>query len=217
MANRRNPVHDAAKLAAWTRLEIGAELRMARICSGLTQRQVGRAVGRSASRISRIESGKVPRISVVELAMVAAAVGMKLYVRAYPAGRRPLDAPQLALLDAFSARLHPTWSRQLEVPMPIAGDLRAVDEVISRDACSCAVEAYTRLADISRQLRASHAKQRDVGADRLIWVVKGSRANRELLHAAGPLVRQALPVGTRAALSALGRGDDPGGDCLILL
>jgi transcriptional regulator with XRE-family HTH domain len=198
-------------------MEIGAELRIARVSSGHTQREVGHAVGRSASRISRIEGGRVPRISVMELSTVAAAVGMKLYVRVYPGGHRPLDAPQLALLAAFNARIHAHWRRQLEAPMPIPGDLRAVDELIRTDGCSCAVEAYTRLADIGRQLRLSRTKQRDIKADRLIWVVKGSRANRRLLHEAGPLLVEELPVATRVAMRALAAGEDPGADCLVIL
>jgi hypothetical protein len=120
-------------------------------------------------------------------------------------------------LTAFNARLHPDWRRQLEAPMPIAGDLRAVDELIRTDGCSCAVEAYTRLADVGRQLRLSRTKQRDIKADRLIWVVRGSRANRRLLHEAGPLLVQELRVATRTAMRALAAGNDPGADCLIVL
>lgn len=217
MPSRENPIHEAARLSAWQRMEIGAGIRIARVSNGQTQRQVGRAVGVSASRISRIEHGKVPKVSVKELSMVAAAVGMKLYVRLHPGGRRPLDAPQLALLAAFNGRLHPAWRRRLEVPMPIPGDLRAVDEVIDRDGCTCAVEAYTRIADVGRQLRLSHTKQRDLKADRLIWVVRGSHANRRMLHEAGAILREELPVTTRAALRALAEGRDPGADALIIL
>lgn len=149
--------------------------------------------------------------------MVAAAVGMKVYLRLYPGGRRPLDAPQLALLAAFNERLHRDWRRRLEVPMPIPGDLRAVDELIETERCTCAVEAYTRIVDVGRQLRLSHAKQRDLKADRLIWVVRGTHANRRILHEAGPLLREQLPVTTRPAIRALAEGRDPGADALIIL
>ena len=115
-------------------------------------------------------------------------------MKTYPGGRRPLDAGQLALLAAFNARLHPTWSRRLEVVVPIEGDLRAADEVIRTDACSCSVEAITRLADLQRQTRSGRAKQRDLKADRLILVVKGSHANRRLLRAAGRIVDDAFPI-----------------------
>ena len=128
-----------------------------------------------------------------------------------------MDAGQLALLASFNARLHPAWSRRLEVVVPIDGDLRAADEVIRTDACSCAVEAITRLADIQRQTRSGRAKQRDLKADRLILVVKGSHANRRLLRAAGRIVDDAFPKSTREALRALGAGEDPGGDCLVVI
>ena len=198
-------------------METGRELRVARITAGLTQRQVGATVGRSASWICRIERGRARSVSLVELVRLGAAVGLKLYVKTYPGGRRPLDAGQLALLAAFNARLHPAWSRRLEVVVPIEGDLRAADEVIRTDAFSCSVEAITRLADLQRQSRSGRAKQRDLKADRLILVVKGSHANRRLLRAAGRIVEDALPISTREALRALGVGEDPGGDCLVVI
>ena len=144
-------------------------------------------------------------------------MGLKLYVKTYPGGRQPLDAGQLALLADFNARLHPSWLRKLEVVVPIDGDLRAADEVIRSDACSCVVEAITRLADLQGQTRSGRAKQRDLRADRLILLVKGSHANRRVLKAAGHIVTDAFPVGTRHALRALAAGQDPGGDCLVLL
>ncbi len=149
--------------------------------------------------------------------MIAAAVGMKVSLNLFPAGRRPLDSSQLALLNSFNARIGPQWRRELEKVMPIEGDLRAVDEVISTDACSCAVEAITRLADWQGQLRPARAKQRDLGATRLILLVLGSRANRRMLHEIGPIARHEFPIGTREALRTLAVGEDPGADCLILL
>lgn len=217
MANRTNPIHDATRLATWVHLQVCRELRVARIVAGMTQHQVGIGIHRSASWVSRLEAGKVKSVSVVELARAAAAVGLKLHVTTFPAGRRPLDAPQLALLASFNERLHPSWRRRMEVPMPIRGDHRAVDQVIRNESISCAVEAYTRLADGERQVRSARTKQRDVGADRLILLVKGSRANRRMLHELGPLIHDEFPVGTRGAMTALEAGRDPGGDCLVLL
>lgn len=217
MTNRTNPIHDATRRAAWVHLQVCRDLRVARIVAGLTQRQVGVRIRRSASWVSRLEAGKVRTISLVELARVAAAVGLNLHVTTFPAGRRPLDAPQVALLESFNRRLHPSWRRRMEVPVPIPGDHRAIDEVIRTDICSCAVEAYTRLADGERQVRSARTKQRDVGVTRLILLVKGSRANRRLLHELGPLILEEFPIGTREAMKALAAGRDPGGDCLILL
>lgn len=217
MPSRSNPIIDAARLTTWVLLEIGRELRLARVLAGMIQGQVAAAIGMSASYVSRIEAGKVRSASVEQLMRHAAAVGMKVYVKAYPGGRRPLDSAQLGLLEDFNARLHPNWSRQLEVVVPLPGDLRAADEVIRNASCSCAVEAITRFADVQAQTRSAHAKQRDIGTDRLILVVRGSHANRRMIHAAGPLLHETFPVGTRSALHALGAGRDLGGDCLILL
>jgi transcriptional regulator with XRE-family HTH domain len=215
--SRSNPIHDAARQATWALLEVGRELLVARIRSGKTQRQVGAAVGRSASWISRIESGKAKMVTLPALMATAAAVGLKLYVKTYPGGRRPLDAAQLGLIESFNARLHPSWRRQLEVVMPRPGDLRAVDELIQTEGCSCAVEAITRFADVQSQVRSAHAKQRDLGADRLILLVRASHANRRMLQEVGPMLRETFPVGTRQALQPLGAGKDPGADCLILI
>jgi transcriptional regulator with XRE-family HTH domain len=217
MANRWNPQHDAARFADWVIGEIGREILTARVSAGMTQRQVAGMVGRSASWVSRVENGRFRSIAVRDLVRVAAAVGMKLYVKTFPSGRRPLDAAQLALITTFNARLHPSWSRQLEVVMPIDGDLRAIDELIRNDACSCAVEAVTRFADVQRQARNGRLKQRDFRADRLILVVRRSRANLRMLRASGPVLREYFPVPGREALRALTEGRDPGGDALIAI
>lgn len=214
---RRNPIHEARQQSRWVLLRIGRELRIARYLAGMTQRQAGAAVGRSGSWISLVEAARAPRISVAELTVVAAAVGLRLYVNAYPAGRRPLDAPQLDLLAAFNARIHPSWHRELEKVMPLEGDLRAVDELLTSTNCSLAVEAITRFADVQAQVRSARAKQRDVGATRLVLVVKGSHANRRLLRDAGLVLRDEFPIGAREGLRALADGRDPGADCLIAI
>jgi transcriptional regulator with XRE-family HTH domain len=215
--NRQNPIHEASRRATWVLFETGRELRVARYREGMTQRQVGDAAHRSASRISRIEAGKVGGVSMAELMRVAAAVGLRLYVATYPGGRRPLDTPQLEMLRALNARIHPTWRRELEKVMPKPGDLRAVDELISMPTFTCAIEAISRFADVQAQVRSARAKQRDLAATRLIHLIKASHANRRMLHEAGEIVRENFPIGTRQALRLLGAGKDPGGDCLILI
>jgi transcriptional regulator with XRE-family HTH domain len=217
MANRWSPMHEAVRFAEWVLADVGRELRVARITSGLTQAQVGLAIGRSASWVSRVERGRNRSVALQDHVRHGAAVGLKLYIKSYPGGRRPLDAGQLALLTSFNARLHPSWRRQLEVVMPTRGDLRAADELIRIDSVSCAVEAVTRFADVQSQSRTGLAKQRDIGADRLILVVKGSHANRRVLNAAGPIIADYFPIPGRDALRALAAGRDPGGDSLVVI
>jgi hypothetical protein len=148
---------------------------------------------------------------------VSAAVGQSASVKLYPVGRLPLDTPQLRLLAAFNARIDQRWTRRLEAVMPIRGDLRAVDELISRDGCTCAVEAITRLVDVQAQLRAARLKQRDIAATRLILLVRDTHANRRTVADSGQTLGDELPMRTRGALKLLGRGEDPGADCLLLL
>lgn len=198
-------------------MTLGRELRIARYRAGMTQRQVGAAIGRSGAWVSLLELGKAPGVSLAEFAVAFAAVGMKLYVNAYPGGRRPLDTPQIELLTELNTRIHDDWRRELEKVMPKEGDLRAVDELLTLGDCSVAVEAISRLVEVNAHLRSGRAKQRDLGATRLALLVKGTRANRRMLREAWPLLREELPITTRAALRALAAGVDPGGDCLIVL
>lgn len=217
MANRMSPLRDAARLGAWLLKDIGRELRVARILAGLTQRGVARQLGRERSHVSRVESGLVAGIKMADLTRHAAIVGLRPFVKLYPVGRRVMDGPQLALLAKFRTRLAATWLVALEVPMPLPGDLRAADALISIPGCRCMVEVITRLADFQAQLRTARLKQRDLGADYLIFVIGGTNTNRRVLREAADAVADALPVSTKAAMRLLGEGLDPGGDAIVIL
>lgn len=216
MANRQSSLREASRAAAWSLRALGRELRVARITGGMTQRAVGARIGRSASHVSRVENGLISGLTMAQLHRHAAAVGLKPFVNLYPAVARPLDHAQLTLLSAFRGRLRDAWQVDLEVPMPIAGDLRAADAVISRRGLRIMVEVITRMADFQAQLRAARRKARDLGTDRLVFVVAATATNRQALRDAGPAARDAFRVGSRAALRRLSLGDDPGADALIL-
>jgi hypothetical protein len=78
------------------------------------------------------------------------------------------------------------------------------------------VEAETRLDDVQAIERRLRGKQRDLGAKRAILLVADTRHNRAVI-AQVPDLAERFPIGTRAALHALSRGEDPGGDCLVIL
>ena len=101
--------------------------------------------------------------------------------------------------------------------MPRDGDLRAADQLSTIPGCRLLVEAYRRFADNQAQTRSARAKQRDLGADRLLIVVEATRTNRRAVAALGPELRRSFPIGPRAMLAALAAGLDPGGDGVLLL
>lgn len=217
MANRQSVLRESSRLADWILNEIGRELRVARLTAGLRLIDVATVLRMSAAHVSRVENGLIKGIGVPALTRHAAVVGLKPYVRLYPAISRPLDSAQLALFARLKERINPRWHIELEVPMPKVGDLRAADAVLSIEGCRCMVEVFTRVADFQAQLRSAHLKQRDLDADRLILVVAATATNRRALRLAEAAVNSALPLGTKPTLQRLAAGTDPGADGLVLL
>ncbi len=217
MPNRTSPLRAAADTGKWLQRDIGRELRVARIGGGKTLADVARPVGKSPSWVSRVERGRIAAIKMTDLTRHAAAVGLKPWVRLFPLGPRVLDAAQLAVLQRLRDRIGSAWGVALEVPVGIAGDLRAADALLTNGTSRCMVEVITRLADVQAQLRSLRRKQRDLGADRLVLVLLASTTNRRMLAEIGPTIGDEFPLGTREALKRLAQGVDPGGDCLVLL
>lgn len=217
MANRQSVLRESARLGNWILLELGRELRVARLMAGMRQVDVAAPLRMSISHVSRVEHGLIKGIGIPQLTRHAAVVGLKPWFRLFPAISRPMDSAQLALFARLKARLHGAWQIQLEVPMPRVGDLRAADAVLTSGSCRCMVEVITRLADVQAQLRSARLKQRDLSADRLILVVAASATNRRAVRFAEEAIRSALPLDTKLALRHLAAGTDPGADALILL
>lgn len=217
MAVRTRILDQARHRARLVRLEIGAEIRRARLAAGIAQREVAAAANRSASWLSRVERGMVASVTADELLVVCAAVGLKLWMTTYAAPRAIYDAPQLALLRRLRARIGEVWSWNYEVVVPIARDQRAADAVIRCGQVTIMIEAFSRLADAQAQLRAVHAKARDMGIERVIIVIAAGHANRRALTEASEVLASDFPLHTRAVLAALSRGEDPGANGIVLL
>jgi transcriptional regulator with XRE-family HTH domain len=217
MANRSRASYEAARLARRQLDEVGRELRIARVAAGLRQADVAGRIGRSTSQVSRVENAQARTLDLVSLSAHAAAVGLKPYVRLYPLGTRLLDGPQIELLARLRRRLHPAWSWETEVPMPIPGDLRSGDCRIAITGCAVLVEAFTRLSDFQAQTAAAARKKRDLGADRLVVLLADTNANRRAAKEARVVADGSFPLGTRAVLVALAAGRDPGADAIAFL
>jgi transcriptional regulator with XRE-family HTH domain len=188
----------------------------AKEAAGLSVRELARRVGVSHVTMGRLLRGE-PRVTTVDLvARAAEVVGLQLAASLYPNGDPVRDRAHLALLARFKARLHGAIGWRPEVPIPIAGDRRSGDALIGRPNWDALVEAETRLADIQLIERKASAKQRDLGATRLILLVSDTRNNREVLRL-HPELRERFPIDTRACLGRLARGEDPGADAMVIL
>ena len=167
--------------------------------------------------VSRVERGLVASARLDDLVVFGAAVGLKVWITTFPAERAIHDAPQLALLRRFRARIGDGWHWTYEAIVPIQRDQRAADAVIRNTSAVVMIEAFTRLADGQAQLRAVRIKARDMGLDRGILVIAATHANRRALALASDVVAADFPLGTRAVLTALAAGRDPGANGLVLL
>ena len=217
MPGRSGRVAAAAMAGRQLEAMVGREIRSARLAAGLSQADCAHAARSLQTRISRIERGVAANATLSELATISATVGLRVWVRCYPTGAPIRDRAQVALLEAVRGRLAPSWRWRTEVPMPIPGDLRAADAVASQHGCTVMIEAWTRLADLQAQSRAAGLKRRDLGAERLVILLLDTTTNRTALRAVSASVRASFPLQTRAVLAALGAGQDPGADGVVLL
>jgi transcriptional regulator with XRE-family HTH domain len=204
---------------SWQRaaLEVGDQLRTARHVRGVTLRQVGAAIGVSASEISRRELGKSRRLTGEKLAVHGAAVGLRVSVRLWPIGGGVRDAAQARYIARFVARVGRAWRVTLEAPIRRTGDLRAVDVLLVNPQARVAVEVVTRLVDLQAQLRAAQLKARDIEATRLVIVVAGTHANRNALAAVRRTLVESFDLDTRRLMVDLAAGRDPGRDGIVVL
>lgn len=136
MPPRSRHTDDARRLWSRVATQIGEQFRTARLVRGLTLREVAVAIGSSASEVSRRELGRSGRLTGEKLAVHAAAVGLKLSVNLWPVGGGVRDAAQARYIAAFVARVGRAWRVALEAPIPIAGDLRAADMLLTRGGCT---------------------------------------------------------------------------------
>jgi transcriptional regulator with XRE-family HTH domain len=198
-------------------IEIGQELRERRLQLGLSQAEVADALGISRAQVSRIERAALPSLSLVTAARLASLLGLELVVRVFPGGPPLRDAGHSALLARFKGRVSASFRWRTEVPLPIPGDQRAFDGLLTKPGLRIAVEAEMRLRDLQALQRRVELKKRDGDVDRLILLVPDTRSNREAIRAAGEGFDTAFPAGTRRVMSALAAGRDPGSDGLVVL
>jgi hypothetical protein len=167
--------------------------------------------------MSRIELGQATYVPFSRLALIAAALGLDLSLRAYPAGEPIRDVAQLALLAKLRVALPADLGWQTEVPLNIPGDRRAWDAVIEGHGWRLPVEAETRLRDVQELSRRLGLKQRDDRTDVVLLLVADTRNNRHVLRLAGPDLAAAFPIPGPVAFAALQGGQRPSGSAIAVL
>lgn len=217
MTSRERPRDRALQLSQRLTGLLGADLRSARKGGGLSLRAAADAVGIDHATLARMERNQIENVSVRNLALACAAVSLVLSARAYPAADPVRDAPQLRLLARFHARLSGSAPWQTEVPLPIPGDLRALDGLTRLHGRSIGVEAETRVTDVQAVARKVQLKKRDARLDVMLLLISDTQANRGVLALHREALRAAFPLDTRAVMAALVTGDAPPADGIVVL
>lgn len=217
MSAHEKHVDRAEHAARRALVELGRDLRLARLDHDLSQTVAGRAAGLSHATWSRLERGLAENTSVIDLARAAAVVGLDLRLRAYPGGRVLRDEAHVKLLERFRRCLAAGVRWSTEVPLPNPGDRRAWDALAGVEGVRIGIEAETRARDSQELHRRLNHKRRDGAVDHVILLLSDTRHNRAFLRAAGEGFRADFPIDGATALRRLGAGRDPGGSAVVLL
>jgi hypothetical protein len=171
----------------------------------------------SHAQVSRIERARLENVTVDQLARLATALGLDLVIRTYPAGDPVRDAGQLKLLERLRERIATTWRWRTEVPLPIPGDRRAWDAVISNGRTTIGIEAEMIVDDIQALERRIALKRRDGQMSAVVLLIARTTRNRNAIDGAGPGLREMFPIEARAMFASLADGSDPGGSGIVML
>lgn len=213
---RESAADRGARRGRQLRSRTSRELDDARRAAGLSHRELARRLSVSPDTVSRALRGEPGALRIDLTAEIAAVLGLQLSVGLHPDGDPVRDRGHLALLGRLRARLPPGLQWRTEVPVPLTGDRRSADAVITGVGFEILIEAETHLDDIQALERAIAAKARDLGLARALLLVADTRHNRAVIEDTEEL-RRRFPVGTRRCLAALARCRDPGGDTLAIL
>jgi transcriptional regulator with XRE-family HTH domain len=216
MPGRDCPAARGARRSRLLRTRLAEELANAKEGAGISTRVLARQVGVSPDTIARLLRGDAGAMSIDLTARTSEVLGLQLAASVHPVADPVRDRAHLSLLSRFRSRIATALAWRTEVPVPIGRDLRSGDAMLGDVDWDGLVEAETYLGDLQAIERRARSKARDLGADRLILLVADTRHNREVIRL-HPELRERFPIDTRTCLAKLARGEDPGGDCLVIL
>ncbi len=138
----------------------------------------------SRGRYRRIETGRAPNLTIMELDRIAAVLGLSPSIRLYPGGPPVRDAAHAARLVSFLSDVLPPLTSRIEVPLPRRddrADARAWDVVLFGRQRRTAMELEMRLRDVQAMWRRVDLKRRDDPTEGFVLLVAGTRANRRVV------------------------------------
>ncbi|HEX5327061.1 MAG TPA: hypothetical protein VFW75_10375 [Acetobacteraceae bacterium] len=165
----------------------------------------------------RVERGD-PSVGIAMSCRVARAVGLKLWARAFPASAPSLrDTGQLKIAEFLRNLASPSYRVVLELGL---GNGRAADEVFFGPEEIIDTEIVRLFSDYQGQYRPASAKRDELAKAhqrpvRLVLAVEDTRRNRAAFARHEPIIRSALPSGSREILRALRTGQPLGRDGLL--
>jgi transcriptional regulator with XRE-family HTH domain len=205
---------DQARLVA---VATGAEIRLSRRGAGVSIRTAAASVGMSETMFGRVERGRLPSVTVRQLATACAAVGLKFAARSFLDGDPVRDAGHARLLERLHRELPAGVTWRTEVPVAGRGDPRAWDAQCRPEGVTVAIEAEMRLSDLQAVDRRVALKRRDGNLPIVVLLVADTVGNRRALVAHRASLRASFPLDTRAVLAALRLGRAPTSSGIVVL
>lgn len=195
----------------------GVEIRIVRRGAGVSIRTAAASVGMSESMFGRIERGCLLNVTVRQLTVACAAVGLKFAGRPYLDGDPVRDAGHAMLLEQMHRELPNGSPWRTEVPVSTGGDMRAWDAQFRVAGVRVCVEAEMRLSDLQALDRRIALKRRDAVVDLVILLIADTKGNRRALAIHRESLRASFPLDTRAVLGALRAGRAPTSSGIVIL
>jgi len=216
---RHHPQASARRHAEKLAAQIGSEIDTSRSAIAASIEEVARRAQVAPSTVVRVLRGEVG-VHLDTLCAVGAAVGLRINVKAFPAGGLSLrDSGQMGVAQFLVGQAHPSLRPSLELPV---GDPfgRAADLVFFAPTEIAHYEIERRLPDFQAPYRAATVKREALQAQhsrpvRLVLAIEDTRRNRDLVAPHATLIRTALPATSDEILRSLRRGTLLGRDGLL--
>ena len=218
--------HDREMLAAF-----GRNVRESRLQATLTQRQLAASAGVSESTLRRVERGASASISVDTFQRIGYALDRPVAVQLGRGTGEPIDAGHLAMQELVVRLVGNAGYRpRVELPAVRHGTWRSSDVAAMRaaDHSLLGIECWNTIGDLGAGFRSSDRKRHDLeelaaaiwgpGDHRIgiCWVIRATRANRELVARYPMLIESRFPGSSSAWVQALTQGAaPPTGDGLV--